>query len=132
MRVMAALEEATGRFSHRHKYRLGGDLRTQAMEVARLVHRAWRDRDRQLELVRSLSDAVDDLKLSLQLADTVQAFRSQGEFEAIARLVSELGRQCGGWLKRLQSTGQNVTGNPPSQRAPTLSARAASLAEAHP
>lgn len=132
MRVMVALEEATGRFSHRHKYRLGADLRDQAMHVARLVHRAWRNRDRQLEHVRDLAVAVDDLKLSMQLADSVQAFRSGNEFESVARLVSELGRQCGGWLKKLQSMGQNVTGNPPPQRAQTLSARDASLAEANP
>lgn len=129
---MTALEEATGRFARRHKYGVGADLRTQAMAVARLVQRAWRNRDRQVEHVRELATAVDDLKLSMQLADSVSAFRSGNEFESIARLVSELGRQCGGWLKSLQSNGLNVPGDPSVQRASTLSARDASLAEAHP
>jgi len=132
MRILVAIEDATGRFPHRHKYRLGADLRDQAMRVARLVHRAWRDRDRQVERVRELAEAIDDLKLMLQLSDSVEAFRTGNEFESIARLASEIGRQCGGWLKRLQSKGQNVTGDGPAQRALILSAHAASLAEANP
>jgi hypothetical protein len=131
MRVLVALEDATGRFPHRHKYRLGDDLRGQAMEVARAVRRAWQDREHQVERVRELDTAIDNLKLSMQLADEVHAFRSTAEFESIARLVSELGRQCGGWLKRLQSKGQNVTGADRAQSALILSARTASC-EAHP
>ena len=125
MRVLACVEEAVTRFPRRHRYGIGADLRSQAMAVARCVHRAWRERSRQLQRVHELSAAVDDLKLTLQLCDAVKAFRSLGEFEVVARLVSDLGRQCGGWLKQLHAKGQNAgAGHPPGQRAPILSSRA--------
>lgn len=130
MRVLASIEEATAHFPRRHKYALGADLRAQAMQVARCVHRAWRDRGAQLQRVQELATAIDDLKLSMQLGDAISAFRSSNEFEAIARLVSGLGQQCGGWLKRLQSKGQNVPGDPSAQRAQALSFRSAPQAGA--
>lgn len=126
MRALAGIEEAVTRFPRRHKYLVGADLRSHAMEVARCVHRAWRERARQLQRVHELSEAVDQLKLTLQLCDAVKAFRSFGEFEVIARLVSDLGRQCGGWLKQLHAKGQNDRArNAPDQRAPILSSQAA-------
>lgn len=124
MRACVAIEEAVTRFPHRHKYALGADLRARALHVARCVRIAWRDRQRQLVRVRELSAAVDDLKDSMMLADGVKAFRSMGEFEAVARLVYDLGRQVGGWLKALYTKGQNALGEPPAQRAQTLSSRA--------
>lgn len=126
MRAQACIEEAVTRFPRRHRYLIGQDLRAQAMRVARCVHKAWRERSRQLQRVHELSEAVDDLKLTLQLCDAVKAFRSLGEFEAVARVVSDLGRQCGGWLKQLHSKGQNDRAEtPPGQRAQILSSRAA-------
>jgi len=125
-RVAAAIEEAVTRFPRRHKYALGADLRANAMQVMRAVRKAWRERSRQLQRVHELSAAIDDLKDSMMLADGVKAFGSFQEFEAVARLVNDLGRQCGGWLKALHSTGQNGQGRFPGQRAQTLSSRAAS------
>lgn len=130
MRVLAAIEDATSRFPRRHRYVLGSDLRNQAMEVARAAHRAWRAGRDPLPQVIELAEAIDNLKLSLQLGDAVHAFRSKAEFEAIARLVSGLGQQCGGWQRNLRNKGQNVPGNPPAQRAQTLSVQPASFAEA--
>ncbi len=127
MRVLAAVEEAVTRFARRHRYASGADLRNAARHVARCVRRAWHDRQRQLVRVRELSEAVDDLKLELMLADAVDAFRSHAEFEMVARLVVDLGRQVGGWLKALHSKGQNARGEPFAQRAQTLSSRDAPL-----
>lgn len=125
MRALVAMEEAVLRFNRAHRYTLGADLRQQSMQVARCAHQAWRERARQLQHVRELATAIDHLKLTMQLGKDVNAFRSFGEFEALARLVSELGRQCGGWLKALHSTGQNGRGDSPVQRALILSSRAA-------
>lgn len=124
-RVAAAIEEAVTRFPRRHKYGLGADLRGNAVQVMRAVRKAWRERSRQLQRVHELSAAIDNLKDSMMLADAVKAFGSFAEFEAVARLVNDLGRQCGGWLKALHSTGQNEQGQSLAQRAPTLSSRAA-------
>lgn len=125
MRVLACVEEAVTRFPRRHRYTLGSDLRNRAMAVARAAHMAWRDQGGRHQRVRDLAAAIDDLKLTLQLGKEVNAFVSFGQFEAVARLVNDLGRQCGGWLKQMRSQGQNVTDSP-SQRARILSSRAAS------
>lgn len=124
-RILADVENAVRRFPRFHKYSVGADLRAHSMQVARSVHKAWRDADQRLQLVRELGGAVDDLKISMQLAKQVQAFGSFAEFEALARLVHELGQQSGGWLKKLQSTGQNAAARGPSQSALILSTQAA-------
>lgn len=125
--ILVSIEQAVIRFARSHKYGVGADLRREAMRVARCVHRAWRERSRQLQRVHELAEAIDDLKITLQLAQGVDAFRSFGEFEALARLVSDIGRQCGGWLKQLHSKGQNGQASPGfAQRAPILSSRSAS------
>lgn len=126
MRVMAAVDESVKRFARADKYQVGADLRQQAMAVARLVHLAWHQRrSGQLQRVHELVTAIDNLKLTLQLGEAVKAFRSFREFEVLARLVNDLGRQCGGWLKALHSMGQNRQDNPPGERALILSSRAA-------
>jgi hypothetical protein len=130
-RVRAALEQSVGRFARKDRYSVGADLRNASREVVRRVFIAWRDRQRQLIRVRELSKAIDDLKLEMMLAKDVSAFRSDAEFEAVARLVSDLGGQCGGWLKELSRQGQNGQGKPPGQRAQILSSRDASR-EANP
>jgi hypothetical protein len=132
-RLRAAIETAWTRCARRHKYGIGTDLRNQATAVCRSTLRAWRDKERQLERVRELVVAVDDLRISVQLAKDVCAFASFDEFEAIARLLDDVGRQSGGWLKKLHATSQNAqAGSPPGQRAPILSARAASPSGATP
>ena|SRR5579863_3188596 len=125
-RFMAALEITVTRFPRAHRYTLGSDLRRQAMEVARLSHKAWRDRQEQLQRIVELSDAIDDMKLRLQLASDVHAFVSFAQFEALARILSDLGRQCGGWRKKQSVNGQNERSSAAAQRPSILSSRAAS------
>ena len=125
-RVLADVENAVRRFARLHKYSAGADLRTAAMQVARCVHKAWRDSDHRLARVLELCSAIDDLKISMQLGKEVKAFGSFAEFEALAKLVNELGQQSGGWLKSLQSKGQNAAAARQSQRSPILSSRDAS------
>lgn len=120
-RFMADVEIAAVRFPRAHRYTLGADLRKNAMEVARLAHRAWRDRNASLD---ELSAAIDDLKLRLQLGQQVRAFVSFEQFEALARSLNDLGRQCGGWRK--QRNGQNArSSSAAEQRSLILSSRAA-------
>jgi hypothetical protein len=94
------------------------------MEVARLAHRAWRDRDATLD---ALSDEIDDLKLRLQLGQQVKAFVSFAQFEALARSLNDLGRQCGGWRKQRRSVNrQNAQPSSAAGQCPSiLSSRAA-------
>lgn len=129
-RVLADVELAVRSFPRYHKYSVGEDLRRDARAVARSAIRAWRDHEHRGERLEALTAAVDDLKLTLQVAKRVEAFKSFRQFEALARVVSNLGRQCGGW-QRKHLKGQNRTTPPSAGRAQTLSARGASN-EAHP
>ena len=125
-RLLAEIEEAVTRFPRRHRYTLGSDLRVQAMAIARLAHRAWRDSTNRTARIVELSDAIDDLKLRLQLGQQVHAFVSFAQFEALGRLIVGIGRQCGGWQKRRNASGQSGMVSAPGQRPPILSSHAAS------
>jgi hypothetical protein len=124
-RILADVENAVRRFPRFHKYSIGADLRAHAMQIARCIHKAWRDPEHRLDRVAELCSAVDDLKISMQLGKAVKAFGSFAEFEALAKLVNELGQQSGGWLKSLQSKGQNVESRETPQRAQILSTQVA-------
>lgn len=124
-RVLAEVELAVRQFPRYHRYASGADLRRDARAVAIIAIRAWRDQHARADRLLELVNAMDELKLSLQLSKRVEAFRSFAQFEALARLVSDLGRQCGGWQKK-HSKSQNRTSIPSPGRATTLSARGAS------
>jgi hypothetical protein len=125
-RVLVEIEGAVRGFSRYHKYAVGAELRSEARRVARLANRAWRDHHRRAEWLSRLSFAIDDLKLSLQIAKRVEAFTGFKQFQALARIVYNLGQQCGGWQRRHSCKGQNSQTNTSAGRAQTLSARDAS------
>ena len=100
-RLLVLTEEAVRRFPRYHKYTLGGDLRRQAMQVCRLVNRAWRDPQGRSRHVAHLVMAVDEFKLLLQLGKEVRAFAGFGQFQQLTELAVGLGKQSGGWRRRL-------------------------------
>jgi hypothetical protein len=124
--LLVGIELAVRGFARYHKYTYGTDIRAQAMKVATLAHRAWRDRARQLQWTERLVWAIDDLRIALQLGSQIKAFASLGQFESLARLTHQLGRQVGGWKKAQHPNGQNAAGDAPRQRAKILSSQAAS------
>jgi hypothetical protein len=132
-RVLVDIEQAVARFPRAHRYTCGADLRNQAMHVARLAHRYWRDHEHRGEWIRKLTWALDDLKLTLQLGSRIKAFASFAQFESLSRTVADLGRQVGGLFKHHHPKGQNAGArSAPPQCAKTLSTQAASRHEAHP
>lgn len=106
-RVLVDIEIAVRGFPRYHKYASGAALREQATKVAILANRAWRDIPKRGEWIGKLVFAIDDLKMHVQVSKQVAAFKSFAQFEALIRLVSDLGRQCGGWHKQHHSKGQN-------------------------
>ncbi len=127
-RLLVDIEQVVATFPRKHRYGLGEELRSNARDAARLCNRAWRDKPRQRHWTEQLVWAVDEVKLSLQLAKELHAFRSFVQFEALIRLAEDLGRQAGGWKRQQQHPkGQNAAAAKPSpRRAQTLSTRAAS------
>jgi hypothetical protein len=104
--LLLAVEQAVRRFGKTpsppryHKYALGTDLRRQAMTVCRcIVRAATAPNDVRERAVERLVLAVEDLKLSIQLAKELQAFASFAEFARLAELAVAVGKQSGGWRK---------------------------------
>lgn len=116
------------RFTRLHRYDLGVELIANSRAVVRAVRQAWFERGRmRRQKIQVVSNAIDELKDSMQQAGEMAAFASGREFTAIAREVDILGKQCGGWLKDPEGKGQNGSATPfAGQRAQTLSARDAS------
>lgn len=123
--LLVTFEEAVASFPRYHKYAIGAELREQARAIARAARRAWSDRERRCKRIEELSVAIDELKLSLQIAQRLHALKSFGQFEALARLVNGLGQQCGGWRKKYLKSQNREAGAPPG-RAQILSAHGAS------
>ena len=103
--LLLEVEKAVRHFPRYYKYTLGSDLRQQAMGICRLIIRAYNSDNNQQSQVKRLGLAVDDLKVQIQLAKELQAFRHFREFQQIVELAVSVGRQSGGWRKRL--TGRN-------------------------
>ena len=100
-RLLLAVERAVSTFPRRHRFGLGEDLRRLAQRICRRVNRAWRaPAMRQVELERLVWD-VDDLKTLLQLGKELRVFSSFREFQDLAELAVQLGKQSGGWRRRL-------------------------------
>ena len=121
-RVLVEIEEVVRTFPRYHKYAIGDELRARARQTAKAACRAWRDIDSRRERLRELEIAIDDLKLDLQTAQRLKAFKSFAQFEVIARNVSNLGRQFGAW-QRQHLKSQNQQARQPDGRAQILSAR---------
>ena len=109
-RLLVHTEGVVQRFARYHKYTVGTDLRQQAMQVMRGVHRAVYEPARQPEHVGALVWLVDNYKLSLQLAMEVGAFTHSAKgtpsfagFETAANLAAGIGKQCGGWQQKTAS-----------------------------
>jgi hypothetical protein len=127
-RLMCEIEIIVRGFSRYHKYQTGEDLRSAAWKVLWAAYRAYLDHSKRTEWLEQLVLAVDELKLTIQIIKGIGAFKCFAQFEALARSVSELGRQCGGWHKQ-HMRGLNLATSSPGC-AQVLSARDAS-GEAH-
>lgn len=124
-RVLVEIEDVVRTFPRYHKYAIGSELRARARIVAQRACRAWRDINERTARLRALEVSIDDLKLELQTAQRLKAFRSFAQFEPIARNVFTLGRQFGAW-QRQHLKSQNLQAKQPAGRAQILSARDAS------
>lgn len=125
-RLTVEIENAVRGFARYQKYTIGTDLRMAAMLVVKVCNRVWRDRSRQQHWVSQLVWAVDELKLALQLACQLRAFKSFKQFEAIIRQADEVGRCAGGWKRALHEKSQDPADKTSPERAQILSGRYAS------
>lgn len=110
-RLLVWAEQAVRGFARYHKYTVGTQIRQQALLVCRGVLRSQAQTGRErLAGVTDLHLAAEELKLLLQLAKEVRAFRSWAEFEQGVDLALAVARQAAGWRKALQSAQANRFG----------------------
>jgi hypothetical protein len=97
------LEKAVQRFPRYHKYSLGSELRQCARRLCRLVTRANEARAAARgKVLEELVLTVEDMKTLLTLAQETRAFGSFNEFAVAADLTVSLGKQSGGWRRRVR------------------------------
>ena len=99
-RLLILVEQKVRHFERYHKYTIGSDLRRQAMQIMRKIHRATYNRN--LENVSKLLYEIEEFKITLQLAKDIKAFKSLLQFNEIADLAVEMGKQCGGWHRAIK------------------------------
>ena len=100
MHTAVRVETVVKGFSRYHKYTLGTDLRNQSREIVRLVIRATSQADKSGPL-GFLRDTIEDLKVTIHLCKEIKAFKSFNTFQALVEAVSDMSKQCEGWMKSL-------------------------------
>jgi len=101
-RLLLLIEDAMRKFPRYHKYTLGSDLRKQAMNICRWIARAVHDRGGRTQHIKRLIFCIDDMKVLIQLGKELKAFQNFKVFQVLAEISVGLGRQSGGWQRRLR------------------------------
>lgn len=101
------IEEAVSRFPRYHKYAIGMELRTLAGNVLSGVTHCLNQKQARLSWVKRLQALIEELKLKVQLAKRLGAFRSFAQFQYIAELCVAVAKQSASWIKQLQRRSQN-------------------------
>jgi len=113
-RLLLEVEVAVRQFSRYHKYTVGSDLRHQAMRICRMLSRALRSEGAaRRDVVQALILAVDDMKVVIQLAKELRAFKNFRQFQVLVELAVSLGKQGGAWLRHLQRGARSEAGGSP-------------------
>ena len=102
MDLAVLLERAVRGVPRYHKYALGTDLRRQAQRICALIVRANEARAERERALEQLVCAVEEMKTLIQLGKAIQAFTNFNEFVRAAEYAVSLGKQSGGWRRRVK------------------------------
>jgi hypothetical protein len=100
--LLLLIEDTVRHFPRYHKYTLGSDLRKQAMNVCRWIARAVHDKQGRAQHIKRLIFCIDDMKILIQLGKELKVFPNFKVFQSLAELAVGLGRQSGGWQRRVR------------------------------
>jgi four helix bundle protein len=90
---------AATRFPRAHRFGLGENVTRKALSLQETLISAGMRRDAsRLALLKQADVELAQLKQALRLCHDLQLF-STGQYEHIARMLVEIGRLLGGWLK---------------------------------
>lgn len=112
MSLAVLLEQAVRRFARYHKYALGQDLRRSAHRVCLQVARAndAAGAEARTQALDALVRGVEEVKTLLALALELGAFASFNDFAQASELAVSLGKQSGGWRRRVRSEASPISG----------------------
>ena len=97
MNFCVYVETIVKSFDKYNKYTIGGDLRESSKQLLFLIHRANMKEEKEKELL-NLRDKCEDVKMLVQLAKELQAFKSFKQFEQSSKLLVEICKQSQAWL----------------------------------
>jgi len=104
--LVVYFENAVKGFDRYHKYVIGSELRNLARSILILIARANTKSDR-IQCLRTALEKLEELKILVRLGKETKAFKSFKSFEFVTKLIIEISKQCEGWLRS-----QNVSGEP--------------------
>ena len=98
MNLAVYIETIVKSFEKYHKYTIGVNLRERTQKMLFLISQANMAQDKILKLFQ-LRDMCEMIKITIQLAKELKAFRSFKQFEQSTKLTIEVCRQSQAWLK---------------------------------
>jgi hypothetical protein len=111
MDLAVHLEHAVRRFPRYHKYTLGAELRLTAQRLCRVVARANNPQsEARWHALDELVLTVEEMKTLLTLAQETKAFANFNEFAGATELTVNLGKQSGGWRRRVRPEVSSLSG----------------------
>ena len=105
MRLAVEMELAVRGFPRYHKYTRGTELRQAAHLICQEVAHAALWAPLRLQTLQRLVERIEALKISVQRAKELRAFANFAQFQRVVELAVLVGRQSGGWLKRVRGLG---------------------------
>ena len=97
MEFCVYIETIVKSFDKYHKYTIGNDLREYSKELLFLIHRANIHEQKRDKLI-VLRDKCEDMKMLIQLAKELKAFKSFKQFERSSKLLVDICKQSQAWL----------------------------------
>ena len=96
------MELALRGFPRYHKYTLGIELRQAAHLICQAVAHAALWASLRLQTPQRLVERIEAPKISVQQAKELCAFVNFAQFQRVVEPTVSVGRQSGGWLKRVR------------------------------
>jgi len=86
------------KFPKREQYVLGQRIENIAFDFLSLIVEANERKEKKLEILKKASVVLNKLRVFVRLARDLK-FLSFGHYEILSKMIDEIGRMLGGWIK---------------------------------
>jgi len=97
------VEEAVQNFSRYNKYAMGAELREKSRAVLYAIYQNYFSINKS-ESLMLLRNSIEELKISIYLANELKVLRDFKQFELLSKMARELAKQAQGWLNSQNHT----------------------------